>query len=192
MTLFKPVLQLTWMCGVGLLAFGCAYTAPTAYFTLESGRGAPMTSDVNPVIVIESVSVPEYLDSESLAVRRGTHQLERREFDQWAEPLEDAVKRVLRDSLTQALPKGKVVLGKDIRRDTTRDFSLKVVIYGFEPDIQGAVRFSGSWELGEKKRRLFAITVPPVGEPTVDDMVAGMSQAVDMLADEIVKEITGQ
>ncbi|MDT8389097.1 MAG: PqiC family protein [Lentisphaeria bacterium] len=187
-TLVKPVVRWIWLCGGGLLAFGCAYTAPTAYYTLESGRMAAASSAAAPVIVIESVSVPDYLDNKSVVVRQGPHQLERREFDQWAEPLEDAVARVLRDSFTRALPKAKVALGTDIRRDAVRDYSLNIVVYGFEADRQGAVRFMGRWESGGRGR-LFDIAVPATGESSVARMVAGMSQAVDLLADEIAKDI---
>ena len=177
----------------GLVGFGCAHTAPTAYFTLESGRQAPVDSDAAPVIVIKSVSVPDYLDNLLVTVREGSYRLERREFDHWAEPLEDAIARVLRDSLARALPKGNVVLDKNVRGDAARDGSLNVVVYSFDPDLRGNVCFSGRWEMRGGKRQPFTIKVKtPAGEPGVEHMVAGMSQAVDRLADEIVKKITGR
>lgn len=89
----------------GLLVAGCASSPPTqlVQLRLPAMAASATTTTLPGPWAVGPVSVPEYLDRASLVRRRGAAGLQALEGHRWAEPLADAVPRVLRQALASRL-----------------------------------------------------------------------------------------
>jgi len=81
---------------------GCGSSPPTNYYVLSSHDGATPSGDA-PSLGVGPVTVPEYLNRADLVTGRAGNTLEIASFDQWAEPLDDGIKRVLAINLAGLL-----------------------------------------------------------------------------------------
>jgi len=92
---------------------GCA-SPPTRFYALESDIGTPQTAallvNVPPTHrpgcrgILGPVTLPSLIDRPQLVVRRGLIRVDILEHERWAEPLRDAIPRIVLDSLRQAAP----------------------------------------------------------------------------------------
>ncbi|MDR3358003.1 MAG: ABC-type transport auxiliary lipoprotein family protein [Desulfovibrio sp.] len=113
-----------------LMLAACVHSAPTAYYLLESSA-EPVRADSLPAktLRIARVVVPEYLNRGGIVSRvDGQTRLVVAQFNVWAEPLDQGVRRVVREELAPQLLEagvnvqasgddgGDVVLFLDVRR----------------------------------------------------------------------------
>jgi uncharacterized lipoprotein YmbA len=85
---------------LALLLFSCGTTAPSRFYLVSSPAAiadAPAAPS-GPLIALEIVNVPAHLERDLIATRTSSHELELAEFDRWAEPLEDALRRVVAET----------------------------------------------------------------------------------------------
>lgn len=108
------------------LLAGCGSTPPTRHFLLESVV-APSGSASGPRIGISELEVSQYLLAPQLQQRSAPNVLERAPFERWAEPMDDAVERVLLLDLAAAAGTESVRLAP-WPRDWVPDWELKVRI----------------------------------------------------------------
>ncbi len=80
------------------------------YFVLTSDQPMPAEApggDETRALVVDQVSIPGYLDREQIAMRTLDHHLVYSPKDRWAEPLDQAFARTLREELAAELvPRG--------------------------------------------------------------------------------------
>lgn len=168
---------------------GCAHTAPTRFYTLESRIAAPASADAAALrLNVLPVILPKYLGSDRIAVRKSGNELDYREFDRWAEPLRDGVPRALRDALARLLPAAAIEAFPQGGRSGP-DLSIEVGISRFEASHDGVVCLDGTVvfiRAGEEiQRRPFAIATA-LAAPDAAAIAGAMSGALDRLAQEIV------
>ena len=92
-------------------AVGCARTPLSTFYQLgasEAGgdsraRGLDASSST-PLIGVRAVRIPAYLDRPQIVIRSDAMRVERREFERWAEPLEDMLETCLVARLSTELP----------------------------------------------------------------------------------------
>ena len=142
-----------------------------------------------PAIAIGRVALPEYLDDEHLVTRRDGV-LEISGLDQWAEPLDTSVARVIAANLSRSTGSMNI---QPVGRFTSLDYThlLELRISRFDPDESGALLLQGTWRLqpvsgGEARNRFFRI-LAPIQEPVSDakNRVKAMNQALLQLSREI-------
>ena len=95
-----------------LVAFGCGgNSSPTRYFVLSpTVTGAPQ-HDANCVSIgVGPVKIPEYLNRMQIITRANPNELELSYFDLWAEPLSDAIPRVVAEDISRLLCTREIVL----------------------------------------------------------------------------------
>ncbi len=127
---------------VGLMAFSplllsCAGSQPTRFYTLApiAEASAPATSVAAPRTVgVGPVGLPRYLDRPQIVSRDGPYRLRLADFDNWAEPLENSIPRVLARNLKTLLATEDVLVLPQ-RRQERVDATVEVEIlrFDFEP-----------------------------------------------------------
>jgi uncharacterized lipoprotein YmbA len=93
---------------VFIVFFGCTgKSAPTNFYLMDTQtQTTNQTIDQNKpevIVGIGPVTIAAYLDRPQIVTRKGKNRLALAEFDNWAEPLEDTVSRIVLDSLTARL-----------------------------------------------------------------------------------------
>lgn len=88
---------------VSLCLAACLGTTPAADFYLLSANAEPRSSVDAPSLGIVSVGVAEYLRRPQIVTLAGANELELHDFQRWAEPLDDGVRRTLLLNLSALL-----------------------------------------------------------------------------------------
>lgn len=174
----------------------CATSTPARYYTLDasvpSGGGEPAGSPAV-TLVVGPVDLPAYVDRPQLAVRIADGQLEFRDFDRWAEPLEDGFKRVLVRNLATLMPESRVVQ-HPFPRTGKSDYRLGVRISRFEAGQGGDASLEAQWTITDRQG---TVVVPPrrdeftrqAAAPNTAALVAAQSATVADLAATIARII---
>jgi uncharacterized lipoprotein YmbA len=137
---------------------------------------------------------PAYLRSKAMVVRTGHNELHYAEFDRWAEPLDQGISRVMRETLGSTRNVESVALNS--HGDDTLDYEVAIRIVACEgvrgEDGHSSLHFAVTWEirLVEKSSTVAArgaFTAGPVAwngkdygqlAERLSEAVAGMSRAV--------------
>ncbi len=166
---------LTLLVVVCWFASGCFRTPPSQLYLLAPSKveslgenGLQSTS-----LRIREVVLPEYLRRPEMVILRKSGELYVREFDRWAEPLDESLSRSLGERIAYA--------GK-------KSLDLVVTIKAFEPREESmSVVLLAVWRDGgrdyESPSNSFqgSVTLPP-GEFTVEDTVSAMDSLIEQLA----------
>ena len=84
----------------------CGSSPPMRYYTLKAvAPAAPIASVANTLVVrVEPVVIPPELDRLELVSRSGPYRLRISDSERWAAPLDDQIRRVLTEDLSERLP----------------------------------------------------------------------------------------
>jgi len=118
--------------GACQLVSGCA--SPTAHlYTLmpSEPRSTAVPAANSHQVVLESVTLPETVDRPELLVRVGPNRVAALEQERWAEPLHEAIPRVIRECLSNELPDATVFAGSETSK-ARPDVSITVEIVRIE------------------------------------------------------------
>lgn len=85
------------------LLIGCGSTPQSNHYILTAQAPDTVPSGNTPALGIGPVSIPEFLNRNSLVYNRGENQLFIASTERWAEPLESGITRVLSLNLAQLL-----------------------------------------------------------------------------------------
>jgi len=182
---------------VGLLLSGCMSLGPrpdsSKFFTLTplagDGRGGAAAEEASARVGLGPIVLPAYLDRTELVRRVGANEVRLAASDRWAEPLPDAVARVLQQNLTLLLGSERVVVypwPPGTRIDTRVDLE----VLRFEPGTDGGADLTARWTVRDatgarpQVARESHVTEPASGGDTAA-AVAAMSRALGMLSSEI-------
>lgn len=152
---------------IAALLAGCGSTPPTRHFLLEAVL-VPPESATGPRIGISALEVSQYLLAPQLQQRDGPNVLARAPFERWAEPMDDAVERVLLLDLAAAAGTESVRLAP-WPRDWVPDWELKVRIERLDAGSEGATLVAiWSFQDGARTRpaedRITRLSLPRTGE----------------------------
>ena len=192
---FFPVVTL---CLLACLLTACGKSAPTYYYLLESGE-KPFAAPSLPAtsLRIAHVGIPGYLDRQGVVSRReGDPLLNVNNFDIWAEPLDQGIRRVLREVLSPSL------LAGDIAVQTTDDAGWKAALLVDILRLDGApgerVRLEARWSLLDSADKVMArgsfadsATCPAAqpGTAATSSLVRTQSLLVQRLGQALAPEI---
>jgi uncharacterized lipoprotein YmbA len=182
---------------LGLLA-GCSFTQPqadpTRFYLLSTT--APVSAVAPgakaPVVHLRPVELASYMRAKPIIVRRGSNEVEFREYARWGEPLELGIGRVLREELMARGAAGAVLAAGLRAVDVDYDYTLVVRVLACEGGANGAVYFRAIWELSTA-----GVSPKPAGRGEVQPtdlrwdgksesaLAAELSKAVGTLAEDI-------
>jgi uncharacterized protein len=177
---------------VGVLVIGCGGAPENRYYTLSVRPptiAAPAVPQRAIDLTLALVRLPGVTDRPQLVVRTGPETVDVREFDRWAEPLDQMVRRILSEDLAMRLGsvRGSLKADEPGRR-------LFVAIDEFMASQSGVSRLDGRWwtldsagDPARKSIRSFALT-QPVNAGESAQVAASMSALLAALADQIVSD----
>lgn len=89
-----PIRHAAWLVMVAALV-ACGTSAPTHYYLLDTAVTGASGSPGSERIGVGPVVLPAYLDRPGIVTRTGDSQVSIDDFNQWAEPLDSAVPRLI-------------------------------------------------------------------------------------------------
>ena len=175
---------------------GCLWraTQPTQFYVLtslsEDHRATPMPGDRRDLgIGVGPVELPRYLDRPQMVIRMSGNALAMAEFDQWAEPLQESVIRILAENLSLLLATDYVATFP-WPRAARLEYQVTVNVTQFEAGPDGEVRLAARWavfEAGGKEellRNTFTVRLP-LESSDYATIVRTMSQSLAALSQDI-------
>lgn len=184
---FRPALALLAL----LVAAACAETQPTRFYTLSALRPtAGEASADGPVIGLEPVILPDYLDRPQIVTRTGPNRMMLAEFDIWVEPLSGMFTRVLAQNLSVLLETKDVVILPELR-DVRFDHQVQATVTQFDIGEDGQAVLDALWAVyGRDGRRLVRQDRSRITEAVAEPgdyaaVAAALSRALEGLSRDI-------
>ena len=180
---------LTILCSAMLSAglTGCGFlkpAKPTAHYYVLTPVAATQSGAASLAVGLGQVKLPAYLSSTSLAVRKGTNEVEYLDSTLWAERLDAGFQRVLAANLATVLPTEQVRLSAWRSEDVSAE--IYVTVEQFDVDAGGQAALVARWRIlspgGEKVLKAGGSRLSRQG-PRPD---AGASGAVATLSELVV------
>ncbi len=132
------MMQYGWIAVSLVLLAGCAVSPPNGYYTLSVKSPCPAILQPAHMGSLDTATIrlPGVLDRPQLVVRTGPQTVEIREFDRWAEPLDQMATRVLAEDIApcQSTPSSE-----------KPKYLLSVSVDEFMTDTSGRARLTGRW-----------------------------------------------
>jgi uncharacterized lipoprotein YmbA len=174
---------------------GACSSPPSKYYVLSAQpdpvRPVPV-GFARTTVAIGAITLPGALDRPQIARRLGPNQLDYAEYDRWAGPLDEMIRRVLAADLRSRLPKGAVLIDSDSL--ASADLTIAIDIRSFDADKSGGVTLNASWEILNKNTKVVGIpsdaiiVESPAGSDTAA-VAAAMSRAIAALAGNLASGI---
>lgn len=186
----------TWLACLAATALlsACAGAPPARHITLDDGRPQVAGSSPAPSIAVTRANVPERIDRPQLVLRTAGNQVTLSERYRWAEPLRQAIPRVIADDLGELLDSSQVVAlpagGFDADFKLTLDFQRLEAVpdQGVDVDVLWRIeQRDGMVYVGRSSFR------QPVSGEAVDPLVLVAAQRQDLrrVAAGIARVIAG-
>lgn len=171
---------------------------PTRFYVLEATAPdeQPAVRDAGITLGLHEIRLPIYLaDSRALAVSQPGHRISYRDFERWAEPLDEGIERVLRVALI-ASPEVARVVTLPFPVGVDRDYDLQVTMLhceGYTDGDQHVIRLSLDYSLATPDGELVnhgvhhADALPWDGSSS--DLARQLSHALTASADDILAKL---
>jgi uncharacterized protein len=181
----------------------CTPPLPTRLYTLvpaEIGAGgapgaAGEAAPSGPVLGLDPVTLPAYLDRPEIVTRAGSHQVRLGEFDKWVEPLQPMFRRLLEERLREATGAREVVSLPPRDGAPEPRHAVAVEVERFDADEEGRVLLDARWRVYQPatgrtvESGRDAIQVQGAPPPDYPALVAAMGRAVGQLADVVAMAV---
>ena len=125
---------------------------PTRFYVLTVQNAPPTRAAEGEFkrwkVGLKPVELPAYLRSKAMVVRTGTNEIHFADFDRWAEPLDQGISRVMKETLSSARNVESVALNS--HGDETLDYEVAIRMLACEGMRLGngnsSIRFAVTWE----------------------------------------------
>ncbi|QCQ21698.1 membrane integrity-associated transporter subunit PqiC [Desulfoglaeba alkanexedens ALDC] len=188
--LTAPMLLLPFLCG-------CiwAVSPPARHYVLESSQALRAAQSHGAgfgklVLGVGPVEIPSYLDRPQIVTRPAPAVAELAEFDRWAEPLREALPRVLAENLSMLLGTDNVYL-YPWKRSIPIDVQVTAQVIRFEGTCGGEVDLVARWSIRNAKEQQAVVpwnhfeAKESCKGSSAQDYVTALSRLVERLAAEI-------
>jgi uncharacterized lipoprotein YmbA len=143
-----------------------------------------------PSLGIGQVKIPAYLFNTSLAVRRGTNEVDYQPLALWAERLDTSLQRVLAANLAAVVPTDRIRLSAWRSEDVTCE--VYVALESFDVDASGKATLSAWWRVlapgGETTLKAGRAQLTRQGPPPVSDPAGAVATLSELLV-ELSREL---
>lgn len=118
---------------IGSMALcGCVLSSPQIQHLQLSAGDAPAGDRDTPVIILDAVKIPYFLQRNGLLRRVGDYTVRYDRIQRWAEPLDLGIQRVLARRLESELGTRQVIRFPDVPRHRDSEWRLSVSVQHFE------------------------------------------------------------
>lgn len=165
-----------------LLLAACTASLPKLQHLQLSAGETRLPTGEHPIIVLDSVELPDFLLRDELLIRDTAYTLHYQHNTRWAEPLDLGVQRVLGRRLSDQLATRRVILYPNPAPGGVADWRLRVTIQHFE--VQGAevlLRGSGRWERFGDTAEGVEIVEFEQRRPLIGDSAAEIAETMSQL-----------
>lgn len=165
----------------------------TQKFTLPDNSQATtqVSANTDKVLVIGSIKLAEFLDSERIVLQLDDITLHQAKENLWAENLEQQIRRGLRSRLSSQLPETLVV--SDNRGLKQPSWTIQLDIEQFQGHFAGMAITSGQWQLLDAQGNLITMSPFTIETTLTADgypaLVRALGNNLDKLAEKIADEI---
>ena len=196
----RPVVSwmTTWMVAAGVGLAGCASRSPAVQLhrlpsepPAAAAAERPGAAATGVWQLMQPVTLPQYLDRDALLVPQGTTGLQPLATERWAEPLRDAVPRLLLSDLSRLRGSAPTVAAPvPAGLPVTRQLRVELQAFEATPDRHG-VTLQARWSLADPSGAAppalhpFTVTVPSTATDA-DALVLAHRLALWRLAERIV------
>jgi len=174
------------MLSVGLT--GCSFLKPaqaTARYYVLTPVTATQSGPNSPALGLGQVKLPAYLFNTSLAVRRGTNEIDYLPSALWAERLDTGFQRVLAADLAIVVPTDQVRLSAWRKDDVAAE--VYVTVEQFDVDAGGQGVLTARWRIlspgGEKTLKAGESRLARKGLVPVDNASGGVATLSELVAE---------
>jgi uncharacterized lipoprotein YmbA len=197
--LFRPkhlAIMICWLVLAGCLG---GPSAPTNFYMLsalsptQAGTSAA-TAEGGIRIGLVTVVVPEYLNRNEIVVNLDNTVYQLAEFNQWAEPLNDNLTRVLAENLTNLLRDGSIDIFLASDSSIPLDYRLEIDVVRLDGNFGDQVTLVAQWALLEAEEDDLKLMrrseyQEPAPDKTYKGLVLAQSRAVEKLSRDIAAAI---
>jgi uncharacterized lipoprotein YmbA len=160
------------------------------YFVLVASPPKPAQAEVGGGTVgVSQVNIPRYLDRESIVTRADDYRVVYSKKERWAEPLDEAFERTLRQDLAANLSRDGIAVPA---RTLAPTHDLQVDVLRFERRGMDRVELWARWTLrtsGESARTNEARIEVAIASPASSAVAAALSESIARLATSIASEV---
>ena len=195
--MYQTARSITLCAVVSLLIAACGSSPPVRYFALS-----PMDSvqqqdpDDSVTLGVGPLRLPEYLNRSQIVTRGGGSEVEVDEFSRWAEPLTQALHRVVSTDVDNMMNGGMVIafpLEAVVHNEV--DYRLLGEVTRFDADRSGRVVLDIQWGIsattGEAavviRRSKYETRAARPDDPAI--VVSAMNDALAMFSRDVVSEL---
>lgn len=177
-----------------LMAGGClGGTAPTRYYVLAAVDGPVVSSDRALSVAVGPLSLAGYLDRPQIVTRPAADKIDLAEFDQWGEPLRDAIVSVLAEDLSRQLPAAKISTFPWRSLETVR-YQVVVSVTRFDGPAAGDTALEARWRIldaasGKEAAAKTTRLAEPAGGAGYSMIASAMSRALGVLSRDIAQTL---
>jgi uncharacterized protein len=193
--LFRPqhlAMMICWLVLAGCLG---GPSAPTNFYMLsplspsQAGTAAA-TAEGRIRISLATVVVPEYLNRNEIVVNLDNTVYRLAEFNQWAEPLNDNLTRVLAVNLTNLLQEDSITVFLSSDSSILPDYRLEVDVVRLDGNLGGQAALVAQWALlaGEEDD-LILMRRLEYQEPATDQTYKGLVLAKSRMVEKLSRDI---
>ncbi len=131
---------------------GLPGSAPTNFYILQTSaqldtQGTPVTLIEGTTVGIGPVQIPGYADRPQIVTFGSGAEINVSDFDHWAEPLSDAIKRVLTSNVSTLIGEEKVFSYPADFRPDKQSFQVAVNVIDITETGAGVARLSVRWHI---------------------------------------------
>ncbi|MBT8364284.1 MAG: PqiC family protein [Deltaproteobacteria bacterium] len=172
---------------------------PTNFYMLSplspSPAGtAPASAAARIHIGLETVVIAEYLNRNEIVLNLDNTIYQLAEFNQWAEPLDANLTRVLEENLTKLLQRDSIEVFMASESSIPLDYRLEVDVLGLDGNLGDQVMLVVQWALLEAAEDDLILMrrsqyQEPAADATVKELVLAMSRTVGKLSRDIAVAI---
>jgi uncharacterized lipoprotein YmbA len=193
--LFQPkhlAIMICWLALAGCLG---GPSAPTNFYMLSALSPPPAgtsaaTAEGRIRIGLVTVVVPEYLNRNEIVVNLDDTLYQLAEFNQWAEPLNDNLTRVLAENLTNLLRGDLIDVFLASDSSIPADYRLEVDVIRLDGNLGGQVTLVTQWALlGAEEDELILMRRSEYQEPAADNTYKGLVMAQSQTVERMSRDI---
>jgi uncharacterized lipoprotein YmbA len=184
-----------------LVMAGClgGASAPTNFYMLSSlsptqAKTAAASAESRIRIGLATVVIPEYLNRNEIVVNLDNTVYQLAEFNQWAEPLNDNMTRVLAENLTNLLQDDSITVYLSSDSSIIADYRLEVDVLRLDGNLGSQAALVVQWAFLEAEEdELILMRRSEYQEPAADNTYKGLvlakSRTIETLSRDIAAAI---